>query len=178
MLRQREDLEMCNVVICTCPQVANRVGTPSGECSQVEVYTGEVCREAFTSLQTCFSGVSSPPPPLNIPRPVDIPQEMSELEAVGLASGLPILNPSPECSEAILPFLCLSIFSLCDANNRSHTILRADCLELRDDICADVWRAAIVILGPDALPICEELPDIDDNCIGNCIGNIYIYIYP
>ena len=146
--------------------MANRTATSSGSCSQVEVYTGEVCRDELRSLQTCFSGVISPPPALNIPSPTTIPQEMSEMEAVGLANGLPILNPSPECAEAIIPFLCLSIFSVCDANNRSHTILRADCLELRDDICADVWRGAVAILGPGALPICEELPDIEDNCVG------------
>jgi hypothetical protein len=132
----------------------------------VEPYSGEICTDVFISLQTCFSGDTTPPPPLNIPVSPTVSQEMAELEAVRLFSGLPILRPTRECEEAILPFLCLSMFGLCDTSDVFHTILRGQCLELRDNICADVWRGAIAILGPDALPVCEELADISDDCVG------------
>ena len=133
----------------------------SSACLQVEAYNGTVCREAITSLQVCFSGVTAP---LNIPSIAD--QEMGELEAMMLLGGLSFLNPSPQCREAIVPFFCLSIFGLCDADDSFHTILREDCVELRDDICADQWREAMGFLDPGVLPICEELPDISDECVG------------
>ena len=122
-------------------------------------YSGEVCREVFTTLQTCFSGVSSPP---NIPSSID--QQAGERNATNLVRGLSFLTPSPQCREALMPFLCLFIFNLCDSNNQLHTILRRDCLELRDDICADEWSQAVGFLGAGVLPVCEDLSDITDEC--------------
>ena len=148
------------------------VQSPSGavvttsSCLQVETYTGEVCRETLTSLQTCFSGDTSPPPALNIPSLID--QRAGERGATNLVNGLSLLSPSQQCREAIMPFLCLSIFTLCDSSNHLHTILREDCLELRDDICTEEWRQAVAILGPGILPVCEDLPDTAENCIGRC----------
>ena len=81
-------------------------------------------------------------------------------------NGLSFLSPSLECREAILPFLCLSIFSLCDSNNNLHTILKEDCLELRNDICAEEWSEAVGFLGEGVLPVCEDLPDDTDECTG------------
>ena len=127
-------------------------------------YSGEVCRDELTSLQMCFSGVTSPPPALNIPSLVD--QQTGERDAMNLVNGLSFLSPSQQCREAIVPFLCLSIFTLCDSSNRLHTILREDCLALRDDICADEWSQAVAFLGTEVLPVCEDLPDITDECIG------------
>ena len=83
-----------------------------------------------------------------------------------LVNGLSLANPSEECFEAIIPFLCLALFPLCDSDNNLRTILREDCLSLRDDICVEIWRGATQILGPGVLPICEELPDISRECIG------------
>ena len=129
-------------------------------------YSGEVCREVFSSLQTCFSGeMSTTTPALNIPSLVD--QEAGERDAMNLVNGLSFLNPSPQCREAIIiPFLCLYIFTLCDSSNNLHTTSRDDCLELRDNICAEEWSQAVGLLGPGVLPLCEDLPDITDECIG------------
>ena len=134
-------------------------------------YSGEVCREVFSSLQTCFSGEMSPPPALNIPSLVD--QEAGERDAMNLVNGLSFLNPSPQCREAIIPFLCLYIFTLCDSSNNLHTTLREDCLELRDNICAEEWSQAVGFLGPGVLPLCEDLPDITDECIGKFLIKHY-----
>jgi len=139
----------------------------SATCSEVEAYSGEVCRDELTSLQTCFSGVTSPPPALNTILQMD--QQTAEENAMSLVNGLPFLRPSEECMEAIVPFLCLAIFPLCDSNNNLHTILREDCLNLRDSFCVDLWNEAMAILGPGVLPVCEELPDINDECIGEPI---------
>ena len=112
------------------------------------------------SLQTCFSdpGMTS----LNIPSIID--QETSEGTAARLVT---LLKPSEQCTEGIVPFLCLSFFSLCDSSNTLHTILRSPCLDLRDDICAMEWARAAAFVGSDALPVCEDLTDVMDDCIGN-----------
>ena len=133
----------------------------SDTCTQVSEYSGEVCRDELMSLQMCFSGVTSP---LNIPSSID--QQGGESGATTLVNGLSFLNPSQQCSEAIIPFLCLSIFGFCDSNNTLHTILRQDCLDIRDDVCDSVWSQAIAFLGDGVLPVCEDLPDITVDCIG------------
>ena len=133
----------------------------SGICTQVSEYSGEVCRDELASLQMCFSGVTSP---LNIPSSID--QQTGESDAMTLVNGLSILNPSQQCSDAIMPFLCLSIFNLCDSSNTLHTILRQDCLDIRDDVCDSVWSQAVSFLGDGVLPVCEDLPDVIVDCIG------------
>lgn len=129
-------------------------------CPQTVTYSGEVCREEFISLQACFSAETSP---LNIPSQTD--QQTAETEVGSLLSGFATLNPSPECAVALTPFLCLFIFGLCDSSNRLRTIVREECLELRDNICATEWSIAIQLLGNGVLPVCEVLPEISNECI-------------
>ena len=134
-------------------------------CAQVTVYSGDICRNELLSLITCFSGVTSPPPALNIPSSID--QETGESDAMSLVNGLSFLNPSQQCQEAIIPFLCISIFNLCDSSNTLHTALREDCLHIRDDVCVSEWSTAVELLGADVLPVCEELPyNITVECTG------------
>ena len=134
-------------------------------CAQVTVYSGDICRNELLSLQTCFSGVTSPSPALNIPSSID--QETGESDATRLVNGLSFFNPSQQCKEAIIPFLCISIFNLCDSSNTLHTALRKDCLYIRDDVCVSEWSTAVEFLGADVLPVCEELPD---NITLECTG--------
>ena len=118
------------------------------------------------SLQMCFSGVTSP---LNIPSSI-IDQQTGENTVMSFVNGLRFLSPSQQCSEAIMPFLCLSIFSLCDSNNTLHTILRQDCLDIRDNFCIQEWAFA-VSLNAEALPVCEDLLDLTVDCIGRFNNN-------
>ena len=141
-------------------QVAS-VNKTDSLCLEVLPYAGEVCKDTLTSLQTCFSGEAST---LNIPTIVD--QETSEMDAQSLMSGLNFLQPTEECREAIVPFICLFTFKLCDSSSHLHTVLRADCLTLRDGICADEWRQAEGFLGDGVLPVCEDLPDNVAECVG------------
>ena len=134
-------------------------------CAQVTVYSGDICRNELLSLQTCFSGVTSPSPALSIPSSID--QETGESIAMRFVNGLSFLNPSQQCKEAIIPFLCISIFNLCDSSNTLHTALREDCLYIRDDVCVSEWSTAVELLGADVLPVCEELPD---NITVECTG--------
>ena len=137
-------------------------------CEQVSVYSGDVCRNELLLLQACLSGVTSPPPALNIPSSID--QETGESDAMSLVNGLSFLNPSQQCQEAIIPFLCISIFNLCDSSNTLHTSLREDCLYIRDDVCVSEWNTAVEFLGAYVLPVCEELPDdiTMQECTGKC----------
>ena len=129
----------------------------------MESYSGEVCRDELTSLQKCFFGATTPSPALNIP--TSISQDSSEEQAMSLANGLSLLNPTEECIEAIVPFLCLALFPLCDHDNNLRTISREDCLSLRDEICVDPWRMAVQFLGSGVLPICEDLADINNESL-------------
>ena len=133
-------------------------------CAQVTAYSGDICRDELLSLQTCFSGVTSPPPALNIPSSID--QETGENDIMSLVNGLSLLRPSQQCREAILPFICTFIFNLCDNNNTLHTILREDCLHIRDDVCAEVWQIAVSADDQVLLPVCEDLQEITVECIG------------
>ena len=133
-------------------------------CEQVSVYSGDICRNELLSLQTCLSDVTSPA--LNIPSSID--QETGESVAMRLVNGLSFLNPSQQCQEAIIPFLCISIFNLCDSSNTLHTAPREDCVYIRDDVCVSEWSTAVELLGADVLPVCEELPD--DITVQECTG--------
>ena len=136
----------------------------SDACVKVTPYSGQICTEVFTSLQICYSGVSSQPPALNIPSSID--QQQGESYADQLLKGVLLLNPAPECLESMRPFLCLHIFGLCDTSDNFHTTLRGGCLSVRDDVCSSEWRTAMSFLPPDALPVCEDLPDEVDECTG------------
>ena len=142
-------------------------------CSEVNVYSGEVCRGELTSLQVCISGMTHPSPRLHIPTIID--QKRSEKDAARLLNGLAFLSPSKKCKEAVTPFLCLNIFNLCDSNSTLHTITRGDCVNIRDDVCASEWIEATTAFGPEVLPTCEDLPNLTEVCIGKiseCVSTL------
>ena len=138
-------------------------------CSQVEPYSGEVCRDHLISLQLCFFDATASSSALNIP--TSISQDSSEEQAKILVTGLSFLNPSDECLGAILPFLCLALFPLCDPDNYLRIISRTDCLSLRDEICVDTLRMADQFLEATVFPTCEDLPDISNECINSKLHN-------
>ena len=69
-----------------------------------------------------------------------------------------IAESSPECEEAVLPFLCLYLFGLCDSNETLYQPSSVDCVTISTVVCAREWIAATNILGQDALPQCGLLP--------------------
>lgn len=131
----------------------------------MEVYSGQVCADLLTSLQACYSGVSSPPPPLNIPTS-NINQQEREINAALFLNSLPFFNPSANCLERIQSFICLHIFGLCDTSGDLHVTTREECLSLRDSVCSDVWMTILsVSQQPGTLPVCEDLPYEMEECI-------------
>ena len=152
------------LIIITCVQVEIMVPDSSDGsqvCAQTMPYSGEICSDLLLDLQTCFSDATTP---LNIPASVD--QDEGESNSVQLFNGLSFLNPSPECSEQVMPLLCLHIFGLCDANGNHHTTHRDECTNLRDNVCSSEWVTAMDFLPAGTLPVCEDLLNVTDECIG------------
>ncbi len=79
---------------------------------------------------------------------------------------LPLLSPSKECIERVVPSFCLQAFGLCDNRDNGNLTmsLKTACFEIRDDVCAREWSTAVDLLLKGELPTCEKLPDIDDEC--------------
>ena len=134
-------------------------------CMELAVYTGDTCRVELQVYQECFSGGSSDS---DILIRSDIDQETVEKEAELLIDGgIAFLAPSAECLAAIRPFLCLYSFGLCDSTGQLRQVSSNECVDLRDDICAREWNAAIVFFGAGALPVCEELSSFSDSCMSD-----------
>ena len=85
-------------------------------------------------------------------------QEELEMQAMQLVNGLSFIRASPECEKAVLPFLCLYLFGLCDSNGTLYRPSSMDCETISTDVCEREWMAATNILGQSALPQCESLP--------------------
>ena len=85
-----------------------------------------------------------------------VDQDELEIQAGLLLNGLS--SASPECVEAVLPFLCLYLFRLCDSNGTLYQPSSGDCVTISTVVCEREWIAATTILGPERLPQCELLP--------------------
>ena len=140
-------------------------------CLEPAVYSGATCRAELQVYQECFSGSAGSNGDILIRS--DINQESVEADAeLLIESGLSLLNPSAECVAAIRPFLCLYLFGVCDSSTQLRQVSSSECVDLRDDICATVWSAAVGFLGPGTLPVCEELSTLTETCMNdNSSGN-------
>ena len=107
--------------------------------------------------------------------PSDTNQEEAEATAERLLLGLPLLSPSPECEAAIKPFMCLYLFGSCDSDNQPHQVTQADCVRMRDDVCAREWALAIRYLGQGVLPECGTLLNEEDEPPKEECGGLTLY---
>ena len=122
-------------------------------------YTGDVCRDVLQSQQSCLpDGLGSSEIHIS-PRDGDNQEEL-EIQAQLLLNGLssPLISASPECEEAVLPFLCLYLFSLCDSDGTLYQPSSMDCVTISTVVCAREWIIATMLLGQERLPQCESLP--------------------
>ena len=116
-------------------------------------------------LQSCYQAGSASSLMLKVPSTID--QAVLDSRASWQFNSLIYLNPTQECSDAIQPYICLNLFGLCDINGDYRTILRGECLRLRDGICSREWQTAHSFLPAGILPVCEDLPDeMDEECAG------------
>lgn len=73
-----------------------------------------------------------------------------------LLFGLDIQQSSDKCRKAVIPFMCLHLFGLCDSSGVSFQPTMQQCLDVRDELCAAEWELALS-LNFD-LPDCGGLP--------------------
>ena len=134
------------------------------------VYNGTMCAEPLRNLQNCMPDKQLLNGKLSVSP--NKPQAIVEEEAqLILTTGLGFINPTPACTAAIVPFLCLNLFPLCDSNGTSYLPSSSECVDLRSETCAEIWDVAIgllVSIGLDALPVCETLPETSISCEGQC----------
>ena len=143
-----------------------------------EVYSGSVCRIELQTLQTCLFGDGDG----GIFIPANGNQEEAEQTAQTTIGGLPFLNPSAECSEIAPPFLCFSIFGLCDNQSRELYLPSSqECRTVTENICAEEFVAAGAFVDSNQLPQCDEFPDVSlvQECTGiwACTSPKYQYQY-
>ena len=86
----------------------------------------------------------------------------AESIASDLLSRLDFLNPSDDCRRAVVPFLCLYLFGLCDKSGVSVQPTSSRCVEIRDRLCPTQWALAVQ-LGAD-LPECGSFPMESPSC--------------
>ena len=84
----------------------------------------------------------------------DLEQQVNQLLA-----GLQFLNPSTECENAALPFLCRFTFPLCDSSGDLYLPSSGECETLTTVTCAREWEEAVAFLGRERLPQCESLSE-------------------
>ena len=105
-------------------------------------------------------------------------QEDVELQVNSLLNRFQLLNPSPECSEVVEPFLCLYYFGLCDSSGELYLPSTGECETLKTQTCAREFQIAISFLGNASLPQCSTLPsDREIDCSGEYIYCVIIMMY-
>ena len=116
--------------------------------------TGGVCQVELEDI-LCSMNCDSGEAPLVL-------EHDQESTARQLIANLRFLNPSPQCEEAVTPFLCLFLLGLCDSSGVSIEPTSGQCEELRDGVCSTEWSTAQAI-GMD-LPDCGILPTEQSTC--------------
>ena len=94
--------------------------------------------------------------------PVSSQQDKEEQAKLFIAN----LDSSPECMEAVVPFLCFYIFPLCDSSGRLYQPSAAECTTVIDGICAREFESAATSAMSDQLPQCQLLPQNTLECNG------------
>ncbi len=123
-------------------------------CAEPLIYTGQTCRNELQERRRYFKRTQTGDNEIYIFSSIN--QSEMEENAVILANGLPLLTPSPECSEAFKDFLCLYMFSLC-IDGEELRASRPECINVSSVICQKEWKMAVAILGEGALPSCTKL---------------------
>ena len=128
-----------------------------------ENYTGTVCREELQAQQNCLPDRSATDD-IFIAVGSASSQTAKEEQANLFIGGLSFLNPSSDCMEAVVPFLCFYIFPLCDSSGHLYQPSSAECKEITDGICAQEFAMAAVFVEASQLPQCALLPEKTQRC--------------
>ena len=123
----------------------------NSSCSPGFPYAGNVCcKELHAELERVRPNSS-----YGLRVSIENQEEVEEYLVKFLDGRLPYFNPSAECDLAFRSFICLLHFGLID-QSRSHFVTRSSCLDVRDMLCARVWKEIDEF---ESMPVCENLPN-------------------
>ena len=131
---------------------ADKVG---GEC--LTKYTGMQCLEF---IQRCSLNEESSSD-IFISSYINDQSTIEELFTTIILGLDTFVQPSKECRKRLFPFLCLHYFGLCK-DGVEYGPNRADCLDIRDNVCKSEWQEGNNLLishGLQPLPDCSILSD-------------------
>ena len=83
----------------------------------------------------------------------------TEEEIIGFLTSFETFSSivSEECSAIVMPFICQYAYPPCDRNGSPLLITHEQCVNIRDDVCANEWRIAGSTDLRSLLPVCEVL---------------------
>ena len=137
------------------------------------MYNGSICREVLQTQQSCLTGRNDTDDVFIAADPASS-QLAREGRATLFVGGLSRLSPSPECMRAVVPFLCLYIFPLCDnSNGLLYQPTSVQCREIIDGICANEFDTVQMRAGESQLPQCQSLPETTLECDGMIVPVYY-----
>ena len=125
--------------------------TSSAQCLSPVLYSGSVCRNEILLARECLS------PQLQTPDAIFVATDASE-QAQQFINGLRLIS-SPECMEAAVPFLCLSLFGVCDGNGSQLLLTEKECLEISTGVCKREFQLASTF-GMELLD-CSTFPSVE-----------------
>jgi len=64
---------------------------------------------------------------------------------------------SEECSSTLIAFVCQHAFPPCDGDGSPLLLTQEQCINIRDDVCANEWRIIMATEHSLLLPFCEAL---------------------
>ena len=120
-------------------------------CPSALSYDGAVCRMELQSWRQCLPNADHNG---SILVQQDVAQEIENLIS---ALESPFLGASDDCKAAVLPFLCVYFFGLCDSTGKAYRPSSSQCTEISTGVCAREWTIGTSFGIP--LPECSSLPD-------------------
>ena len=97
--------------------------------------------------------------------PSDRDQQQLEQQASQLMAGLQFINPSQECEEVAMPFLCFYFFGLCDSSGQVQLPSSEQCEVISSETCASEIETVTTLFG--SFLQCESLPINSIECTIN-----------
>ena len=92
-------------------------------------------------------------------------QEEQILEFLGLLRRFSS-QLSEQCSAVVMPFICQYVYPPCDGDGSPLLITEEQCINIRDDVCANEWRFALNLDQGSLLPTCEDFGGVDNSSAG------------
>ena len=87
---------------------------------------------------------------------------------------LSLLQPQENCKVALVPFLCLYFFPICDDTGAALHPDAGYCEEISSSVCKEEWNVAIAMGIESLLPQCGLLPSEPSFLNRKCIGKAAI----